>query len=426
LTFLFSGHLFRLYEQNNCDTLCRQETHEETHMRAIIIGGGIAGPVTALALRRAGIDAVVYEAHDGPAPSLGLFLGLGVNGLRVLEDLDLLEPLLRAASVPTPSIAFSSGTGKRIGVVSNGRLPSGVPSLTIMRGELQRVLADAARDRGVELRYGKRFVEYVETDAGVVAHFADGSTAEGELLIGADGIRSRVRARMSPDAPAPRYTGLLNLGGVARGTGLEPTPDTMHMIWGRRAFFGYTVLGTGDAWWFANLGMRPEPDRAELAAIPTADWKRRLRALFEDDPPSIAAMIEATDEIGAFPIHDMPSLPCWHRGRVVLVGDAAHAVSPSTGQGASLAFEDAVMLARCLRDIADPEAAFGRYEALRRPRAERIVAVGRKRGEYKALESRAAVMLRDLLMPIVFRIVGRKSSTSWIRDYTIPWDERVA
>jgi 2-polyprenyl-6-methoxyphenol hydroxylase-like FAD-dependent oxidoreductase len=395
-------------------------------MKAIIIGGGIAGPVTALALRRAGIEVAVYEAHDGPAPSLGLFLGLGVNGMRVLEDLDLLEPLLRAEVVPTPAMAFSSWTGKRLGVVSNGRLPSGVPSVTIMRGELQRVLAEAAWDRGVAMCFGKRFVEYVETDGGVVAHFADGSTAEGDLLIGADGIRSRVRAQISPDAPAPSYTGLLNLGGVARGTGLDPTPETMHMIWGRRAFFGYTVLGTGEAWWFANLGMTPEPERGELAAISPADWKRRLRALFEDDPPLIAAMIERTDAIGAFPIHDMPSLPRWHRGRVVLVGDAAHAVSPSAGQGASLAFEDAVMLARCLRDIAEPEAAFARYEALRRPRAERIIAVGRKRGEYKALESRAAVMLRDLLMPIVFRFVARKDSMSWIYDYTIPWDEKVA
>lgn len=395
-------------------------------MKAIIIGGGIAGPVTAVALKRAGIEAVVHEAHDGPAPSRGLFLGLGVNGMRVLEDLGLLDPVLRAGAIPTPTMTFWSGTGKRLGSVPNGRLPSGVPSVTIMRGALQTALAEAARAHGIDVRYGKRFVHYEETDRGVVARFADGAVAEGDVLVGADGIHSPVRALMSPDAPAPSYTGLLTLGGVARGTGLEATTGSMHMVWGKRAFFGYTVLSGGEAWWFANVGERPEPGRDALAAVGTADWKRRLRELFADDPPYVVEMIEPTEEIGAFPIHDLPTIPRWHRGRVVLVGDAAHAVSPSSGQGASLAVEDAVMLARCLRDVGEPEAAFARYEALRRPRAEKIVAVGRKRGEYKALKSRMAVWFRDLVMPVALRVFARESAMSWLYDYTIPWDERVA
>ena len=395
-------------------------------MKAIIIGGGIAGPVTAMALQRAGIEAVVHEAHDGPATSRGLFLGLGVNGMRILEDLGVLDAVIRWGAIPTPTLTFWSGTGKRLGAVSNGRLPSGVPSVTIMRGELQRALTDAARARGIEIRYGKRFVAYEQTGGGVAARFEDGSVAEGDILIGADGIHSPVRRLMSPEALEPSYVGLVNLGGVARDTGLAPTPDSMHMVWGKRAFFGYTVLPGGDAWWFANIGVWPEPRRKELDAVPTADWKRRLGDLYEEDPPHIVEMIERTEEIGAFPIHDLPSIPRWHHGRVVLVGDAAHAVSPSSGQGASLAMEDALMLARCLRDIAEPEAAFARYEALRRPRAEKIVAVGRKRGEYKALESRTAVWFRDLLMPVALRLFARESAMSWIHDYSIPWDERAA
>ncbi len=395
-------------------------------MKAIIIGGGIAGPVTAVALKRAGIEAVIHEAHDGPAPDRGLFLGLGVNGMRILEDLGLLDPVLRGGAIPTPTMTFWSGTGKRLGSVSNGRLASGVPSVTIMRGALQTALGEAARGRGIDVRYGERFVAYEETDGGVVARFADGTVAEGDVLIGADGIHSPVRGVMSPDAPAPAYTGLLNLGGVARGTRLEATPDSMHMVWGRRAFFGYTVLPGGEAWWFANVGERAEPGREALASVGTTGWKRRLRELFADDPPHLVEMIERTEEIGAFPIHDLPTVPRWHKGRAVLVGDAAHAVSPSSGQGASLAVEDAVMLARCLRDLDEPAAAFARYEALRRPRAEKIVAVGRKRGEYKALKSRAAVWFRDLVMPVALRVFARESAMSWLFDYTIPWDERVA
>src|SRR5690606_2044489 len=165
--------------------------------------------------------------------------------------------------------------------------------------------------------------------------------------------------------------------------------------------------------------------RGELDSVPTEEWRRRLLSLFADDAPFIARLIDATPEITATPIHDMPSLPAWHRGRVVLLGDAAHAVSPSAGQGASLALEDAIVLAKCLRDVAPVESALARYEALRRPRAERIVADGRRRGTYKALRSRAAVRLRDLVMPLALRVFANERRLAWIHDYRVRWDEPV-
>src|SRR5690554_1651167 len=233
-------------------------------MKTIIIGGGIGGPVAAMALQRVGIDAAVYEAHDGPAEWLGLFLSLGINGMRVLRDLDILDAILRADTIPTPKMVFSSSTGKRLGAVSNGWLDERTPSVTLMRGTLQQVLADEAQARGIKIHYGKRFSDYTEAGDQVIARFEDGSEVTGDLLIGADGIHSRVRALMSPEAPAPSYTGLLNLGGVVSNSGLAPTPDTMHMVWGRRAFFGYTIRPNGEAWWFANVGMKREPERQEL------------------------------------------------------------------------------------------------------------------------------------------------------------------
>jgi FAD-dependent urate hydroxylase len=391
-------------------------------MNVIIIGGGIGGPVTALALQRAGIQASMYEAQAGPAESLGLFLGLGINGMRVLRELDLLDAVMGADVIPTPAMEFCSTSGKRLGGVSNGWLDPATPSVTLMRGRLQQVLADAAEKRGIAIHYQKRFTSYTSTGAGIIAHFADGSKAEGDLLIGADGIRSRVRAVMAPGAPAPTYTGLLNLGGVALDTGLPPTPGAMRMVWGKRAFFGYTIRENGEAWWFANLGQKRAPERGELEAIATAEWQRQLCDLFAADPPLINTMIRHTAAIGAFPIYDMPTLPGWHAGRVALLGDAAHAVSPSAGQGASMAMEDALMLAKCLRDIADPEQALARYEALRRPRTDRIVKDGRRRGTYKAPQHRAALFLRDLLMPLAFRVFVTEKALSWIYDYEIAWE----
>jgi FAD-dependent urate hydroxylase len=179
-------------------------------------------------------------------------------------------------------------------------------------------------------------------------------------------------------------------------------------------------------WWFANIGEREEPSREALREITSDEWRRRAVALFEGDPSFIVRLIERTPEIGATPIHDLPSIPQWQRGRSVLMGDAAHAVSPSAGQGASLAIEDALVLAKCLRDIAPVEHALARYEALRRPRAERIVAAGRRRGAYKAPASRAALWLRDLLMPMALRFFATEARMAWIHDYRVGWNEPAA
>jgi FAD-dependent urate hydroxylase len=394
-------------------------------MRVLIIGAGIGGPAAAVALRRAGFEPVLFEAREAPAESAGLFLTLVVNGLRVLRELDLLDAALRADVIPTPLLEFCSTTGKALGTVPNGWLDDGTPSVTLMRGALQKVLVDAARARGIAVHHGRRLVACHAAPAGVVARFDDGTEVEGDLLVGADGIHSAVRRAVFPDAPAPAYTGLLNLGGVVADSGLPPTPDAMRMVWGRRAFFGYTVRPNGEAWWFANVGQEREPARGELDSVPVEEWRRRLRDLFADDPPFIAELVQRTPQIGATPIHDMPSLPAWQRGRVVLLGDAAHAVSPSSGQGASQALEDAIVLAKCLRDVAPVEAALARYEALRRPRAERIVAEGRRRGTYKALKSRAAVRVRDLLLPLAMRLFANEKRLAWIHDYRVRWAEPV-
>jgi 2-polyprenyl-6-methoxyphenol hydroxylase-like FAD-dependent oxidoreductase len=138
-------------------------------MKALIVGGGIGGPVAAVALQRAGIESVVYEAHVGAAEDRGLFLGLGVNGMRVLRELDLLEPVLRSGTIPTPLMEFSSTTGRRLGAASNDWLDSDTPSVTLKRGVLQTVLARSARERGAAIMYGRRFVDYDADHNGVTA-----------------------------------------------------------------------------------------------------------------------------------------------------------------------------------------------------------------------------------------------------------------
>lgn len=389
-------------------------------MKVLIIGGGIGGPVAAMALQRAGIEAEVFESHAGPGEHIGLFLTLAVNGMRMLRRVGAIDAVLREDVIPTPRMEFHSTTGKRLGSVSNGWLDPETPGITLTRGALQKALLEEAERQGVAVRYGARLRDWEETANGVVAHFEDGTKAQGDVLVGADGIHSRVRAHLLPDGPAPDFTGLLNVGGFVKRSELSATPDHMHMLWGKRAFFGWTVRPNGEAWWFANVGADREPTRDELKTPGTERWKVRLQELFAGDPPFISKLIEQTARIDATPIHDLRTLPRWHSGRAVLLGDAAHAVSPSAGQGASLAMEDAVALALCLLDGRSHDEAFARYESMRRARAERIVADGRRRGVYKAPGNPVSLYLRDLFMPLALRVFARESALSWIYDYDLP------
>jgi FAD-dependent urate hydroxylase len=146
------------------------------------------------------------------------------------------------------------------------------------------------------------------------------------------------------------------------------------MIFGKHAFFGYCVRLSGETYWFANPARRDELTRQELSAISPQTWREQLLELFADDSGSATEILQATgDELVAYSIYDMPIVPTWHRGSIVLLGDAAHATSPSSGQGASLAIEGAVVLAKCLRDLPGTRQAFPAYERLRRGRVEKVV-----------------------------------------------------
>jgi FAD-dependent urate hydroxylase len=395
--------------------------------RALIIGGGVAGPAAAMALRKAGIDPVVYEAHAGGAENIGAFLTIASNGIDALRTIDAdARPV--AAGFPTPGITLRSCTGKALGTgrISTA-LADGTVSHTLKRADLYRTIRDEAVGRGIRFEYGRRLTGAEEIDGGVLARFADGSEATGDLLIGCDGINSVVRTAIDPSAPAPRYEGLIGLGGYARGVRVDAEPGSYTMIFGRRAFFGYAVAPDGEVWWFANVPERDEPVRDELASISAAEWRSRLIELFRDDVGPAVEIVEATPDAemsGVGPVHLIAHLPTWWRGRLVVIGDAAHAPSPSSGQGASLSIEDAVELARCLRDLPDQRQAFARFEALRRPRVERIIKAAARVNNSKAAGPVARVF-RDALMPLFMRMAAADKQAQAVYTYHINWDATV-
>lgn len=390
---------------------------------AVIVGGGISGCASAIALRKAGISAVVHEAYDRSADHAGVFLTLAVNALDALLALDL---DVRDLGFDTPRITISSGSGRRLGELPYGTsLSDGLVSRTVKRADLYRALREEALRAGARFEFGKRLVSAETTGDGVVARFADGTTTSGDLLIGADGLRSRTREIIDPNAAGARYAGLPNTGGYARGLPPVGEPGMMHAIFGRRCFFAHTSHPNGEVWWVANPASATEPTAAELAAITPREWRARLIDEFRHDRGPAVDIIAATDHIFAgWNTYDIPTVPRWHRDRMIIIGDAAHATAPSIGQGAAMAIEDAVVLARCLRDSNDITSAFATYERLRRARVERVVEQGRRTGGWKALGP-VARLPRDLIMSLAMKRMASTGNdpSQWIYEHHLDWDE---
>ncbi|MGH4017556.1 MAG: FAD-dependent oxidoreductase [Pseudonocardiaceae bacterium] len=389
---------------------------------ALVIGGGVAGPVAAMALHQAGIEATVHEAHDGTADGVGGGLSVAPNGMNALRVIGADDVVARIGT-PMTAMVLQSWTGKQLGEVTS---PRGLPPMQfVWRAELYRALHDEADRRGIHTVPGKQLVGAAHTGEGVTARFADGTQASADILIGADGIRSTVRALIDPAAPQPRYTGLLGFGGRMNDTGLASTDGTMYLIFGRRAFFGYQVYDDSSGGWFVNLPHRQPMTLAEARAVDPEEWMRVLREAFAGDRTPALEMLRRVDPADLLvtgALEDIPTVPTWSKDRMVLIGDAAHATSPSSGQGASLAIESAVQLARCLRDL-PPDEAFAAYEQLRRTRVERIIAMAARTNSNKAAGPIARV-LRDLLMPLAMKLTKPEKMT-WQYHYRIDWDTPV-
>jgi 2-polyprenyl-6-methoxyphenol hydroxylase-like FAD-dependent oxidoreductase len=390
---------------------------------ALVIGGGIAGPATAMALQKAGIDATVFEAYDSAADGIGGGLSIAPNGLAALAVIGA-DDVVRRIGIPVTAMVMQSWTGKRL--AQFGGDPREPIMQFVWRDELYRGLHDEAAARGIRTEYGKRLVSVTETPGAVTAHFADGSQATADLLVGADGIRSTVRGLIDPSAPQPRYAGLTSFGGRMDDTGEPSTNGAMHMVFGKRAFFGYQVLDDGTGGWFVNLPRKRPQSLADSRGVGAPAWIAELTEVFRADRTPAARMIARTrpeDLLIVGPMEDIPTVPAWSRGRMVLVGDSAHATSPSSGQGASLAVESAVQLARCLRDLPYLRA-FAAYEALRRERVERVIAAAARTNSDKAAGPVARV-LRDLFLPVAMKLLAKPERMAWQYGYRIDWDAPV-
>jgi len=387
--------------------------------KALIIGGGIAGPVTAIFLQKAGIDAEVFEAWPY-STGIGGGLQIAPNGMHVLAEIGLASEMIRRGSI-AESFDFYSQSGTRLGAVNqNMEARFGQPAVNMCRATLNEGLIDKAWCENVELRFEKRLVAIEDrADQPVIAYFADGSSAEGDFVIGADGVHSAVRGHVIPNGPKPFDTGLIGFGGFVPRSVIEDTPIGQRVLttFGQSGFFGYGFCSSaptdGVMWWSTQPSHGV--DAAEFRAMSQDALRRHLRQFHAGWHDPIPRILDAAENIVVTDTLDVATLPTWSRKRTLLIGDAAHATSPHAGQGASLALEDAMRLGRLMLDRQELGLTFQNFEAERRPRAEKIVALARRNGNSKREFSPTGAWIRDRMLKLLLPVTAK--GMDWMYRY---------
>lgn len=359
----------------------------------------------ALALRREGFEPAVYER----APALlevGAAIAVWPNAFRVLERLGLGEAVLARAG----RMRGVRWLGREGRLYNHFTFPgAGAPAVALHRADLQGALLRSLPAGSVQL--GKTFAGFEVEGEEVRARFVDGTEVACDLLVGADGLHSRVRAQLLGDGE-PVYRGYTVWRGVARLEHAALTPGIASEIYGEAQRFGVGPVGLGRTGWWATAN---EP---EAAAESAGEHAPKLLRLFEGWCAPVCELIAATpsETILRNAAYDRPAAARWGEGRVTLLGDAAHPMTPNLGQGGCVAVEDAAVLARCLAKYRDAEQALRLYESRRRARAERIARHSRLYGAAGQLGGRASTALRARLLSSVPQSVGGRL-LSLVFDY---------
>ena len=354
--------------------------------KALIIGGGIGGLAAAIALRQAGIDAEVLERTEA-IEEVGAGISLWANAIDALDAIGV-GHVIRAASVEYTVGGLRTADGSVLTQVSADELVRafGTPVIVMHRADLVAALLGAIAPG--TLRLGSRCLSVRQDDRGVTAQLADGRTAAGDLLIGADGLNSVVRAALHGSNP-PTYAGCTAWRAVVP---FDTRAIRATETWGAGNLFGQVPIRGNRVYWYAAKsappGERPAAAKAEL-----------LR-LFSGWHEPIGALIEAADESAILQndIFDRAPLRSWGHGRITLLGDAAHPMTPFLGQGGCQALEDAVVLGRRLRNAPVIPAALRAYEAERMRRANAFVRRSRLVGRIARLRNPLAVALLNGLL----------------------------
>ena len=336
-------------------------------LRVLVAGAGIGGLAVAVALRRTGHDVHVVEQAERLAP-VGAGLAISANALTALEALGLRKEAVARGALGR-QVLLRTAEGR---LLARFTLDPGEESLGIHRADLQDCLLGAAGRNSVRL--GVRCTGVMQDARSVTVRLADGTEERGDVLVGADGIHSTVRTALF-GSERPRYAGYAGWRATAKLAPDLIEPGVFWESWGRGVRIGFVDIGNGRAYWFVSEAV---PEGAPEPADPKTSFLERFRGWHEPIP----RVIEETPGEVLFRtfVYDRKPTRRWGDGRVTLLGDAAHAMTPNLGQGASQALEDAAVLGRTLATHDDPVAALRAYERRRIKRANAVVRLSRQVG----------------------------------------------
>ncbi len=342
--------------------------------RIAVIGAGLGGASAACLLRQAGFNAHVYEQAPGFS-RLGAGIHIGPNVMKVMRRIGIEDAMNAQGSHPDYWYSRHWQTGDVLAQIPLGDFAVseyGASYLTVHRGDFHALLMEALPSEAVS--FGKQLSKVVDRGDVVHMEFADGSIEEADLVVGADGVNSRIREELLGAEP-PKYAGYLAHRAVF------PTPPVKA---------GMLPFDACVKWWSDDRHMMTyfvtarQDELYYVTGVPVDEWdlndrwlpssKDEMRELYRGWHPTVQALIENTREVTKWSLLERDPLPLWSRGRLVLLGDACHPMKPHMAQGAGMAIEDAAMLVRCLKEVGahDHELAFSLYEANRAERASKV------------------------------------------------------
>ncbi|KAL8279003.1 hypothetical protein RQP46_008672 [Phenoliferia psychrophenolica] len=346
----------------------------------LIIGGGLAGPCLALALAARSIRSTIFEIRPTRGDSGGS-ISLGPNALLVLDRYAGVYEQIRAAGFTYRRFTAYTDDGEKLGEIVASADEAEYPAVRILRPVLHGILLDAAEASGmVDVKYGSTITKIEESDDGVQAHFEDGSSAEGDILIGADGVHSKVRDHVlgTGKSQAPVFEDIIVVSGfISADSVVAPTPNFFPAFLFTSSGVLMTIPidaeGKTLAWGINTTAANRS--RAEWRELESSGEAARLaKDNYKDitTEPVRSLLDNADDKLAKlWAPSSLPDIPTWHSSRCPLIGDAAHAL-PANGQGSAMAYEDAAILTRLLTSTAHSSFSelFARFEEIRRPRIE--------------------------------------------------------
>lgn len=372
----------------------------------LIVGSGFAGLISAISLQQSGIPFKLFEATNEPV-NIGGSVTMFPNSMKVLRLVGVADNVIKTG-VLIETVKFQDDSGKHLVNRPQGlKEIYGEPTINIRRAQLHEILRNRAIELGIDICYGKQVAEIKENNNSVELFFEDQSSYSGKLLIGSDGINSVVRKHILNQTILPKYTGLLYIGGFVRDQKLiqELSLDykTQYVSVGPTCWFAYSHMDNENAkepcvHWYSYVSQPERISKKELLSLPDSFYQDKASSVHAGWHQPIQKLIDNTEEIVKANVSDIVEIERWYKGRSIVVGDAAHAMNPVSGQGAGTAMEDGYLLTKLIEQHnEDHTLAFENLVKLRKERTSKIAKKARKSSGYATKQlSKSIIKLRNI------------------------------